>query len=60
MTFERMVRYLRTAASLDPVIGHLPQDGSLQFTLLDRTVDLRLATAPCSGTEKLALRSPAR
>jgi general secretion pathway protein E len=53
---QRMVRYLRTAASLDPVIGHLPQDASLQFTLLDHTVDLRLATAPCSGTEKLALR----
>jgi general secretion pathway protein E len=53
---QRMVRYLRTAASLDPVIGLLPQGGSTQFTLTDRTIDLRLATAPCAGAEKVALR----
>jgi general secretion pathway protein E len=53
---QRMVRYLRTAASLDPVIGHVPQDGNLQFGFVDRSVDLRLSTVPCGGAEKLALR----
>ena len=53
---ERMVRSLRIAANLDPVVSFVPQDARCRFALLDRTLDLRLATVPCMGGEKLALR----
>jgi len=53
---QRMVRSLRIAAGLDPVVSFTPQDARCRFALLDRTLDLRLATAPCVGGEKLALR----
>jgi len=53
---QRMVRSLRIAANLDPVVSFTPQDARCRFALLDRTLDLRLATVPCVGGEKLALR----
>ncbi len=53
---QRMVRSLRIAAGLDPVVSFTPEDARCRFALLDRTLDLRLATVPCVGGEKLALR----
>lgn len=55
-TGQKVARYFRTAADLDPVINHLPQDANLQFEVQGRKLDLRLATIPCFGGEKLALR----
>jgi general secretion pathway protein E len=53
---QKLVRYFRTSAKLDPVICYIPQDANLQFEVQGRKVDLRLATVPCFGGEKLALR----
>jgi general secretion pathway protein E len=55
-TGQKLVRYFRTSAKLDPVVSHTPQDASLQFELQGRKLNLRLATVPCFGGEKLALR----
>jgi general secretion pathway protein E len=55
-TGQKLVRYLRTAASLDPVANHHPQDANLQFEVQGKKVDARMATVPCFGGEKLALR----
>lgn len=52
----RIMRYIRIAAGLDPVVSFTPEDASCQFALTDHTLDLRLATAPCAGGEKLTLR----
>jgi len=52
----KLVRFFRTNANLDPVATYLPQDASLQMHVQNRRLDLRLATAPCFGGEKLALR----
>lgn len=52
----KMTRYFRTSANLDPVVSYIPQDASLQFLIQGRKLDLRLATVPCFGGEKLALR----
>lgn len=52
----KLVRYFRTNANLDPVATYLPQDASMQMVVGGSRLDLRLATAPCFGGEKLALR----
>ncbi len=53
---QKFVRYFRTRANLDPVVCFLPQDASLRFEIQGRQLEMRLATAPCFGGEKLALR----
>lgn len=55
-TGQKVARYFRTSADLDPVVSYLPQDANLQFEVQGRKLDLRLATIPCFGGEKLALR----
>ncbi|MFM7103422.1 MAG: GspE/PulE family protein [Verrucomicrobiota bacterium] len=59
---RRVIRYLRTAAGLDPVVTYRPEDASLQVRAGEAEVDVRLATVPCVGGEKMALRilDPAR
>ena len=53
---QKMVRFIRTVARLDPVVTYAPQDASFQFALVDCKLDVRLASVPCQGGEKLALR----
>ena len=53
---QKMVRFLRTLAGLDPVTGQTPQDASFQFPVGDRKLDVRLTSVPCQGGEKLTLR----
>lgn len=53
---EKMIRFLRVLAALDPVASHTPQDAALQHAFGDRKVDVRLSCAPCRGGVKLVLR----
>ena len=47
---------VRTMAQLDIGAGRGPSHGRLQFHLTDRTVDLRVALAPCLNGQKITIR----
>jgi general secretion pathway protein E len=53
---EKMIRFLRVLAALDPVASHKPQDAAFQYGFEDHKVDVRLSCAPCQGGVKLVLR----
>ena len=53
---QRLIRYFKVTANLDPVPALLPADSHCQFEFEERSFDLRLACAPCVNGDKLALR----
>lgn len=53
---RRLTGQLRTIAGLDPVHSFVPQQGRQSYDLKGQTLDLRLATTPCLGGEKLVVR----
>jgi len=53
---QRLIRYFKVTANLDPAAGLLPDDSRCQFEVEGRSFDIRLACAPCVYGDKLALR----
>jgi type II secretory ATPase GspE/PulE/Tfp pilus assembly ATPase PilB-like protein len=53
---ERLIRYFKTQANLDPVVCFSPHDSRCRFDQGDHRVELRLALAPSYVGEKLSLR----
>lgn len=53
---EKMIRFLRVLAGLDPVASYTPQEAAFQYGFGDSKVDVRLSCAPCQGGVKLTLR----
>jgi type II secretory ATPase GspE/PulE/Tfp pilus assembly ATPase PilB-like protein len=53
---QHIVRAFKSHAGLDPGFSLVPQDGRVEFQVGDRSVFLRVATAPSVLGEKLALR----
>jgi type II secretory ATPase GspE/PulE/Tfp pilus assembly ATPase PilB-like protein len=52
----RIVRACKTLADMEPGVARLPLDGRAEFELGDRSLGLRVATAPTVSGEKLTLR----
>ncbi len=53
---EKLIRFFKSLASMDPVATFVPHDGRAQYEVDGKTLNLRLATAPCWSGEKLAIR----
>jgi general secretion pathway protein E len=53
---QRLIRYFKVTANLDPIPALLPADSHCQFEFEERSFDVRLACAPCVYGDKLALR----
>ncbi|HVR36697.1 MAG TPA: GspE/PulE family protein [Methylomirabilota bacterium] len=53
---DRLIRYYKSLAQLDPVASFKPQDARTRYELDGHRLDLRLACVPCQGGEKLVLR----
>lgn len=53
---RRLISQLRTLARLDPVLAFEPEDARVSVRVEGREIDLRMASAPCLGGEKLAIR----
>lgn len=53
---QRLIRYFKVTANLDPAPALLPADSHCQFEIEGRAFDIRLACAPCVYGDKLALR----
>jgi type II secretory ATPase GspE/PulE/Tfp pilus assembly ATPase PilB-like protein len=53
---QRLIRYFKTSASLDPTVSFAPQDSRCQFNYGQGLVELRLASTPSYAGEKLSLR----
>jgi len=53
---QRLIRYFKVTANLDPAPSLLPADSHRQFEFEGRSFDIRLACAPCVYGDKLALR----
>jgi len=53
---RRLTGQLRTLGRLDPRSAFYPEDARFSVRLDDRSIDLRMASVPCLGGEKLALR----
>lgn len=53
---QRLIRYFKANSNLDPAPAILPVDAHLKFDVEGKSVDLRVACAPCVNGEKLALR----
>ncbi|MCP5522285.1 MAG: type II/IV secretion system protein [Verrucomicrobiales bacterium] len=52
----RLVRSLKSLADLEPAAARVPRDGRAHVMLGDRSLGLRVATAPAVSGEKLAVR----
>jgi len=52
----RILRYFKTAGDLPTGTAFRPRDARMTFRIDDGELNLRLATAPCIGGEKLAIR----
>jgi type II secretory ATPase GspE/PulE/Tfp pilus assembly ATPase PilB-like protein len=53
---ERLIRYYKTLAELDPVASFKPQDARTQVQIENRRLDLRISCVPCQGGEKMVMR----
>ena len=53
---QRLVRYFKASSDLDPVTALLPTNSHMQFQLDGKTIDLRIACAPCVTGERMTLR----
>lgn len=51
-----LLRYFKVSANLDPAPSLLPEDSHFKFEADGKTMDVRLACAPCLFGDKLALR----
>jgi general secretion pathway protein E len=51
-----LINQFKALAELDPITRFTPRDAHASVPLRDQVVNLRLALAPCSGGEKLAVR----
>lgn len=53
---DRLIRFFKSLAGMDPVATFVPHDGRAQYEVDGKLLNLRLATAPCWSGEKLAIR----
>lgn len=53
---DRLVRYFRTAADMEPGAVTLPDDGRMHYELEKKWLDIRVVVAPCLDGAKMVLR----
>ena len=54
--FNRLIAMVKDRARLDPMETRVPQDGSFSLKVRGRPFDVRVATVPTDGAEKITMR----